>query len=214
MFHDDLTIFAMDFKAIRKIWYNTEPLVDGSDRTELLKCSQLAAYIMSHPYLANTTKECNCNFNQFAITKKEVHKTEDDTIIFGTQGGKRHPWLWLSKMICNMGPFSCRKFVNKVESGLTVYDWPAWILGQTLGDNFEKGWKEFGLIFQDENNKRNNPDNCILTKKEYESLNRICHRHKKALTAPQERDAFLPLLSIGKIKLPDPAEHVNKKRRT
>ena len=121
----------MDYKAIRKIWYNTEPLVDGSERTELHRCSQLAAYIMSHPYLANTSKDCRSSENiagLFRSTKDANKEDLPNLIIFGTQGGTRHRWDWLGQLICHVGPTRIRAFVGAVEAGMTVYDWPTWAM--------------------------------------------------------------------------------------
>lgn len=99
--------FIADHQNIGKIWYNVEPLAQDRPRTKIDNATQLAMYIQQHPYFRNTYEFCDDDY--------------DDWKWSGASG-------WIAKLICILDINITNDFVNQVEKGMTVYDWPAFAL--------------------------------------------------------------------------------------
>lgn len=201
-YKDDLEVFTHDHMSIRRIWYHPNELAEDANtwNTENMGSLQIYSKKGMVSALKNLLQRQSTANRADNADRAIRHKTPANIALQLCMYVMKHPYFintcqrfpqanpltfkWIAKVICLWDMKICSSFVEMVEGGMTVYDWPAWALIQLKNfKNTHSSEKQNALIYQ----------NPLFDKEEVDDMAKLLKT--EGVDEILERDLFLPALN-------------------
>ena len=142
----DLDQFVRDYKNVRMIWNHPNEFAEDGNVNHAIRPqvfgantglkSVLTSELMKKSNVSKDAYEFIIKYKSPAMIALQLcqyiekHPYFQDTCDNFDQQVKKITFSWIAKIICLWDMKICKSFVDMVEAGMTVYDWPAWAFVQ------------------------------------------------------------------------------------